>query len=387
MIPPPDGAAADLRAALTCRSYEVARPGSAALPCRCSPSPDALEEQLQQASAPLAERIVLGLAGTRPCLPSARRRPTWPVLSPAACSSRYVANASDYLYTVIIGAGRRRCARSVRRDRSGWNWTHSGSRWRRLLTGHGSAASLRGAAQLAERAAGRLDDALLAPLAPLPAGCSLVLVPPGSLRSLPWPMLPGCANRPVTVAPSAVSWLAARQREASRPPGSPQPARARADRRVVLVAGPGLHNATTEVAALSQIYPGAQVLTGSDATVGATLRAMNGAHVAHVAAHGSFRVDNPLFSSLLLADGPLTVHDLERLDSAPRTIMLAACDSALSPAGPGDEMTGLAAALLAVGANAVIAPLLPLPGRRQRAVGVRLAPARRRRSQVGGGSG
>ena len=93
----------------------------------------------------------------------------------------------------------------------------------------------------------------------------------------------------------------------------------------------------------------------------ATLRALDGADIAHVAAHGSFRADNPLFSSLLLSDGPLTVYDLERLGTAPRAIMLAACDSALSAAGPGDEMTGLAGALLAVGASAVIAPLLPLP--------------------------
>ncbi len=76
-----------------------------------------------------------------------------------------------------------------------------------------------------------------------------------------------------------------------------------------------------------------------------------------MAAHGSFRTDNPLFSSLLLARRAADrVRDLERLGSAPRTIMLAACDSALSTAGPGDEMTGLAAALLAVGASAVISP-------------------------------
>jgi len=64
---------------------------------------------------------------------------------------------------------------------------------------------------------------------------------------------------------------------------------------------------------------------------------------------------------VMLADGPLTVYDLERLHQAPRTIMLAACDTARTLAHPGDEMTGLAAALLAVGASSVIAPLLPLP--------------------------
>ena len=107
------------------------------------------------------------------------------------------------------------------------------------------------------------------------------------------------------------------------------------------------------------LFRSRRLLTGHGSA--ASLRALDGADVAHVAAHGSFRADNPLFSSLLLADGPLTVYDLERLGSAPRSIMLAACDSALSAAGPGDEMTGLAAALLAVGASAVCAPLLPLP--------------------------
>ena len=35
--------------------------------------------------------------------------------------------------------------------------------------------------------------------------------------------------------------------------------------------------------------------------------------LAHVAAHGHFRAESPLFSSLDLADGPLAVHDFERL--------------------------------------------------------------------------
>jgi tetratricopeptide (TPR) repeat protein len=224
--------------------------------------------------------------------------------------------------------------------------------WRRLLTGHGSAASLDAAADLAAHAAGQLDQALLAPLAALLGERPLIVVPPGPLQSLPWRMLPGCAGRPVTVAPSAASWLAARPGEKGTAPGSP---------RVVLVAGPGLPEAVSEVGSIAALYPGAQVLTGADATVAATLRALDGADIAHIAAHGRFRADNPMFSSVMLADGPLTVYDLERLHVAPNTIMLAACDTGLASTHPGDEMTGMATALLAVGARSVIAPLLPLP--------------------------
>jgi hypothetical protein len=224
--------------------------------------------------------------------------------------------------------------------------------WRRLLTGHGSAASLDAAATLAAHAARQLDQALLAPLAALLGDRPLVVVPPGPLQSLPWPMLPGCAGRPVTVAPSAASWLAARPGANDAHLGSP---------RVVLVAGPGLPEAVAEVGSLAALYPGAQVLAGTNATVAATLRALDGADIAHIAAHGRFRADNPMFSSVMLADGPLTVYDLERLRVAPNTIMLAACDTGLASTHPGDEMTGMATALLAVGARSVIAPLLPLP--------------------------
>jgi tetratricopeptide (TPR) repeat protein len=222
--------------------------------------------------------------------------------------------------------------------------------WRRLLTGHGSGSSLEAAAGLAAHAAEQLDQALLAPLLPLLSGRPLVLVPTGALQSLPWPMLPSCANHPVTIAPSASSWLAARPHPALGLP-----------RRVVLIAGPDLPEAIAEIDSLAALYPNATVLTGADATVAGALRELDDADIAHIAAHGRFRADNPMFSSVMLADGPLTVYDLERLHRAPQTIMLAACDTARTLAHPGDEMTGLAAVLLAVGASSVIAPLLPLP--------------------------
>lgn len=240
--------------------------------------------------------------------------------------------------------------------------------YRRLLAGQGSAASLDAAARLAAHAAGELDQALLKPLIPLIGDHPLVVVPAGLLQSLPWPMLPSCTGRPVTIAPSAGSWLADRRGRHAAP----------SSHRVILIAGPGLSGGTAEINPLAELYPGARVLAGLDATA-AALEALNEADVAHIAAHGHYRADNPMFSSLILADGPLTVYDLERLDRAPATIMLAASDTALTTAYPGDEMTGLASALLAIGASSVVASLLPLPDK----IAERLARAWHRHLRTG----
>jgi CHAT domain-containing protein len=103
------------------------------------------------------------------------------------------------------------------------------------------------------------------------------------------------------------------------------------------------------------------VLVGAAAGVDAVRRALDGATLAHVAAHGRFRVDNPLFSSLTLADGPLTVYDLESLGRAPRTLVLSACESSLSDVRPGDELMGLAAALFALGTTTVVGSVIAVP--------------------------
>jgi CHAT domain-containing protein len=91
------------------------------------------------------------------------------------------------------------------------------------------------------------------------------------------------------------------------------------------------------------------------------LRELGRSELAHIAAHGTFRADNPLFSSLRLADGPLDVHDLERLRRVPRTLVLTACEAGRSGVVAGDELLGTATAFLGLGVATVIAPLLPVP--------------------------
>lgn len=99
------------------------------------------------------------------------------------------------------------------------------------------------------------------------------------------------------------------------------------------------------------------VLDGEAATVAASLAALDGAALAHVAAHGHFREDSPLFSSLTLADGPLLVHDLQGLRRPPHRVVLSACESGvMAPVGD-QELLGLAAALLSMGTAGVVSSL------------------------------
>jgi CHAT domain-containing protein len=149
------------------------------------------------------------------------------------------------------------------------------------------------------------------------------------------------------VAPSVAAWAAA----STRPPASG---------RVVLVAGPDLPHAEPEVAALAVLYPAATVHIGPAATAAATLAALDGASVAHLAAHGAVTAANPLFSAVLLADGPLMAYDLERLARPPGTVVLSACDSATSSV-QGEELLGLAVVLLHIGAGCVVGTVAPVP--------------------------
>ena len=219
---------------------------------------------------------------------------------------------------------------------------------RRLM----AAPSARAAATV-RATADRLDGLLLRPLR-LPPGAPLVIVPTGLLHGLPWAALPSMAGRPVTVAPSAAVWLA---EDAWRLPSNASAAAPT----VTVVAGPQLPGADEEVRRVAAQYPAAQSLSGSAATTAAVVAALEGADIAHLAAHGSFRADSPLFSSVLLADGPITVYELERLRRAPQTVVLASCNAAVNAVHVGDELIGTASALIGLGVRWVIAPVMPVP--------------------------
>ncbi|MEV0390951.1 CHAT domain-containing protein [Nonomuraea sp. NPDC050643] len=204
-----------------------------------------------------------------------------------------------------------------------------------------------------QRQLGVITGALLAPLSQaLSAARGIVLIPTMGLSAVPWGLLPELRGRPLVVAPSALVWLAARRA------GEPYPSH---DRPPVLVAGPDLEHAEREVEQLGAVHPKARQLTAELATVTATLEALDGAPLAHFAAHGHHERENVLFSRLDLADGPLMAYDLQRLGKAPEHVVLSACDVGQAVVRAGDELLGFTAALLYLGTSTVISSLTRVP--------------------------
>ena len=191
-----------------------------------------------------------------------------------------------------------------------------------------------------------LTAEVVAPLRRLLGDAGVVIVPAGPLASVPWNLIPDLRGRPVTVCPSASSWMSARRRPAGPPAGQVPP---------LLIAGPDLTHAADEVAAIAKIYPGTRPLLAEAATVSATLLGLDGCPLAHLAAHGHDERENFLFSRLDLADGPLMAYDVQHLAAPPGQVILSACDVGRSVVRPGDELLGFTAALLYSGTATVIA--------------------------------
>jgi len=193
-----------------------------------------------------------------------------------------------------------------------------------------------------------LQDAILGPAAGHLGDRPVVVVPPGRLHTIPWALLPALGGRAFSVAPSAAAWMRA---SAAAPPSR---------RLVTLARGPGLLTDGAEVPLVAQLYDDVTMLSGDEATAGRVLSALDGAWLAHIAAHGRFRADSPLFSSLRMHDGPLTVYDFEQLRRAPYRLVLSSCDSGvLAPVGA-DELLGLVSSLLPLGTAGIIAGVVPL---------------------------
>jgi CHAT domain-containing protein len=196
-----------------------------------------------------------------------------------------------------------------------------------------------------------LYEELLAPLQ-LGARRRLVIVPHDLLHYVPFHALFDgrsylAESTSVSYAPSASVYAlccrrAAPASETSLILGVP-------DERAPFIAG--------EVRAVAGILPGAELLIGADATAEALRQRGATSRIVHIATHGYFREDNPLFSGVRLGDSYLTLHDLGDLRLPADLISLSGCGTGLQAIAAGDELRGLVRGLLAAGARSVLVTL------------------------------
>ena len=173
----------------------------------------------------------------------------------------------------------------------------------------------------------------------------MVLVPVDLLHGIPWSGLPSFAARPATLTPNAQVWLEADRRSVV------------GVRSVGLVIGPGLDGVEAERRGVEGAHGGVAVAAGAGATASTVRSMFAGSDLVHVAAHGTFRSDHPLLSTLRLHDGEATLFDAvpERVRS--QLIILSSCEGGAQGTTDGSEVLGLSAVLLARGAASVVAPL------------------------------
>lgn len=194
-----------------------------------------------------------------------------------------------------------------------------------------------------------LYQMLVNPVRHLLTGDSLVVIPHGVLHSIPFAALldneePLLRRYVLSQAPSASLY-----REALlRPPaaaGAPL---------VLGVADALAPEMEVEAAQVAASLDGAQLFTGSQATTEVFRQLAPTAPLIHVAAHGHFQSQNPMFSSLQLADSRLTAFDLHRLRFVADLVVLSGCGTGLNQITAADELLGIARGLLAGGARAAV---------------------------------
>src|SRR5205823_12040765 len=112
-----------------------------------------------------------------------------------------------------------------------------------------------------------------------------------------------------------------------------------------------------ELRALSGILPHPQLFVGSAASEYILKNAGPNARLVHIATHGYFRQDSPMFSSIRLGNSYLSLYDLYQLRLPVELVTLSGCATGLNVVAAGDELIGLARGLFQAGAQSLLLSL------------------------------
>lgn len=198
----------------------------------------------------------------------------------------------------------------------------------------------------------KLYEKLTEPLAAHLGENDLVIVPVGAVSYVPFHALYDgekyvIETREVFNAPSAGVWQILNKKPSKR--SKKALLIGFADEKIPLV--------YDEIKSIREIFKDAKSFIGEDATFNAYMQNAAKFDILHFACHGQFRAENPLFSSLRLADGFVTVRDIcaQKIDA--ELVTLSACETGLNKIFAGEEILGLARGFLSAGAKSLILSL------------------------------
>ena len=218
-------------------------------------------------------------------------------------------------------------------------------------------AQVSGLAQNAQGLLKRLHQTLIGPLAEALAPYGrLIVVPHGALHYLPFQALYDGASYlvqryEISYLPGAsmLRYCTEARVRAARPEGVGPLVMGHSNGGRLPYA---LHEARAVAARL-----GGQALLEADATLARLRDAAPESPIVHLAAHGEFRADNPLFSGLALEDGWLSTLDLFDMRWQASLVVLSACQTGRTAIAGGDELLGLMRGLLYTGAASLLLSL------------------------------
>jgi CHAT domain-containing protein len=197
-----------------------------------------------------------------------------------------------------------------------------------------------------------LYDELLAPVHDRLDGRHLLFVPHGALHYVPFHALFDgqrylIDNHTVSYAPSASIYAVCAKQQVNSSGAA-------------LLMGVPDQNAPSileELRALSGIVPHPKLFVGKAASEYVLKTAGPTARLVHIATHGYFRQDSPMFSSIRMGSSYLSLYDLYQLRLPVELITLSGCATGLNVVAAGDELIGLARGLFQAGAQSLLLSL------------------------------
>jgi CHAT domain-containing protein len=197
-----------------------------------------------------------------------------------------------------------------------------------------------------------LYDELIAPLRQYCHGDRLVIVPHGPLHFLPFHALRNgeeylCDSFRISYAPSASVFFACQEK----------PAGANTSSLVFGIADERAPQILQEAESVAALLPQSSLRIGRDAT--SSLLREQGPHTGllHIATHGVYRQDNPMFSGIRLGDGYLNLFDLYQMRLNANLVTLSGCATGMNFVAAGDELLGLQRGLFYAGASTLLLSL------------------------------